>query len=158
MLQRISKVKTDQRILAVASGGGHWEQLVILRDAFEDFDCHYLTTVPGLAERDGIDSCEVVTDCNKERIAKTLLCIWQCARVILKFRPNVIVSTGAAPGLICICIGRLIGSRTIWIDSVANANRLSLSGRLARVASTICLTQWPHLEKSEGAKYRGSVL
>ena len=38
---------TKQRVLAVASSGGHWVQLRRLAPAFEDHDVAYLTTDPG---------------------------------------------------------------------------------------------------------------
>jgi UDP-N-acetylglucosamine:LPS N-acetylglucosamine transferase len=158
MLQSIHVVNRNVRLLAVASGGGHWEQLVILRDAFADADCLYVTTVAGLAERDGMQSHVIVTDCNKKKLIRTFKCFWECFRIVSSYRPDIILSTGAAPGLICVFIGRFFGAKTIWIDSVANANRLSLSGRLARLGATVCLTQWPHLDGMGGARYRGSVL
>ena len=35
-----------RRVLAVASGGGHWVQLMRLRPAFEGTDIHYATVDP----------------------------------------------------------------------------------------------------------------
>jgi hypothetical protein len=40
---------------------------------------------------------------------------------------------------------KLAGARTVWIDSIANSEKLSLSGRLVRKHVDLCLTQWPHL-------------
>jgi hypothetical protein len=69
-----------------------------------------------------------------------------------------VVTTGAAPGYWAIRFGKLIGARTIWIDSIANAEELSMSGRLASKVADVCLTQWPHLDGEHGAQYAGSVL
>ena len=70
-----------------------------------------------------------------------------------------VVSTGAAPGLIALPIAKLFGARTVWIDSLANCERLSLSGRIARHFSDLWLTQWPHLAGSHaGLRCYGSVL
>jgi hypothetical protein len=55
-------------------------------------------------------------------------------------------------------MGRLLGARTLFIDSIANAERLSLSGHLACRHANLMLTQWPHLASNEGPQYRGSVL
>jgi len=54
--------------------------------------------------------------------------------------------------------GKILGAHTIWIDSVANAEALSRSGRVARILANECLTQWPHLAKKTGVRYEGSVL
>jgi UDP-N-acetylglucosamine:LPS N-acetylglucosamine transferase len=147
-----------QRILAVASGGGHWEQMMLLRDALAGHEVWFATTVPALLERAGIAGGIVLHDCNRNRIGATLACIAQATRLVASLRPTVVISTGAAPGLVCVIVGRLMGARTIWIDSVANAEALSMSGRLAGRASHLWLTQWRHLARPEGPHYEGQVL
>jgi UDP-N-acetylglucosamine:LPS N-acetylglucosamine transferase len=77
--------------------------------------------------------------------------------VVLRERPSVVVSTGAAPGYLAIRMGARIGARTIWIDSVANVEELSLSGRMASAVADLCLTQWPHLAGGR-VRYLGAVL
>jgi hypothetical protein len=73
-------------------------------------------------------------------------------------RPDVIVTTGAAPGYFAVRFGRLLGTRTVWVDSIANAEELSMSGRMAGKHASLWLTQWPHLAQGGGPEYRGSVL
>ena len=53
------------------------------------------------------------------------------AFVVVRVRPHVIVTTGAAPGYIAIRLGRILGARTVFLDSMANAEKLSLSAHLA---------------------------
>ena len=67
------------------------------------------------------------------------------------------ISTGAAPGYLAIRGARLLRARTAWIDSVANVEEVSLSGRLASEQADLCLTQWPHLAAGR-VTYQGSVL
>jgi hypothetical protein len=73
-------------------------------------------------------------------------------------KPDVVISTGAAPGYFAIRIGRLLRMRTIWIDSIANADELSMSGAKAGAFADLWLTQWPHLASQNGPKYLGNVL
>jgi UDP-N-acetylglucosamine:LPS N-acetylglucosamine transferase len=83
----------------------------------------------------------------------------QVVFIVLKFRPNTIVTTGAAPGVFAVRIGKMLGARTIWIDSIANSEELSLSGRLVRKHVDLWLTQWPHLVGAyPGLQYFGSVI
>jgi hypothetical protein len=51
----------------------------------------------------------------------------------------------------------LFGKKTIWIDSLANFDRISVSGRIASLFSNLILTQWEHLEGYNKAKYWGKV-
>jgi UDP-N-acetylglucosamine:LPS N-acetylglucosamine transferase len=80
------------------------------------------------------------------------------AKVMLAYRPHVIITTGAAPGFFGILVGRLLGAKTIWIDSIANAEELSLAGRKAKRWADHWLTQWPELAREEGPHYIGSVI
>ena len=68
------------------------------------------------------------------------------------------MTTGAAPGFVAIVLAKLLcGSRTVWIDTVAYTEGMSLSGRLAALRHA-WLVQWPHLAKPGGPDYWGSVL
>ena len=87
-----------------------------------------------------------------------MLQILKLAWILLRVRPNVVVSTGAAPGYWAIRIGKLLGARTCWIDSIANVEAVSLSGRMAGPHSDLWLTQWKDLEADAGPVFRGSVI
>lgn len=147
------------RILAVASGGGHWEQLMRLRPAFERTETFYASTNKGYADRESIRDLAVIPDANRHSARsasfRTLTESWKLVR---RLRPDVVVSTGAMPGLFCIAFGRLFGARTMWIDSIANSERMSVSGRFARFLAHETLTQWPHLANGRSPVFRGSVL
>ena len=87
-------------------------------------------------------------------VALALRLVW----IMAKEKPGVVISTGAAPGYFALLLGRWFGARTIWIDSMANIEHISMSGaRVGRYAD-LWLTQWPHLAKSEGPHYAGGVL
>lgn len=131
---------------------------MLLRDMLEKFDVHFATTHPDLPVRAGIEAATILPDCNRDQIWESLRCLVEAARLVLRFRPDVVISTGAAPGFFCIVIGRLLGARTLWIDSVANAEQMSMCGKLSRYFSTRCITQWEHLAQGDRPAYVGSVL
>ncbi len=147
----------DARVLAVASSGGHWVQLRRLGPAFEGHDVAYLTTDPGHRAEVGQARFYTVGDANRWNKLALLRSALKVLWVVLRERPRVVVSTGAAPGYLAIRFGKLLGARTVWIDSVANVDELSLSGRMASTTADLCLTQWPHLA-GERVQYRGAVL
>lgn len=146
------------KVLAVASAGGHWEQMMMLSPALAEFDVHYATTLADLPRRAGITEATVLQDCNRDQIFNSLRCLLSAASLVLRLRPDVVISTGAAPGFFCIVFGRLIGARTLWIDSVANAEQLSMCGKLSRYVSTLCITQWEHLADGRRTSYAGNLL
>jgi hypothetical protein len=60
-----------------------------------------------------------------------------------------VCTTGASPGYFAIRIAGLLGARTVWIDSIANAESLSMAGRLAGRCADVWLTQWDSLAADE---------
>ena len=98
-----------------------------------------------------------MADANRRSVLALARSALEILRVLARERPDVVVSTGAAPGYLTIRAARLFGARTAWIDSVANVEELSLSGRMASTRADLCLTQWPHLAGGR-VRYRGAVL
>ncbi|MFZ3482967.1 glucuronosyltransferase [Sphingomonas sp. 3-13AW] len=133
------------RILLVASAGGHWTELYRLRDAFKGADCQFVSTAPGLTAPLGEREVLSVADTARDTIPTLLPTIAKLMRIIRRFDPQLVVSTGAAPGALALFIAKLFGARTIWIDSIANSEGLSLSGKLVRPVADLRITQWEHL-------------
>jgi len=105
----------------------------------------------------------VVTDANRWQKIRLVKQLFEILFLMVKLRPDVVISTGAAPGFFALKFGKLIGARTIWVDSIANAEVLSLSGQKAGAAADLWLTQWAHLGSAEGQSkekpgYEGSVI
>lgn len=148
-----------RRVLAVASAGGHFNQLMLLRPGLEGHRVTYITTLPGLAEEFGALPARRVPDCNADTPLRALACLFATGRHILCLRPQTVITTGALPGVIALFWGRIVGARTLWIDSVANTETLSSSGRLARRIAHSTLSQWPVVAAAEdGVEYHGSIL
>jgi len=148
-----------KRILAVSSSGGHWLQLLRLRSTFEGFDLAFATTNPGNADEARPHRCHVIADANRKSLHRLPLVVGSVRRVLAAERPDTIVTTGALPGLVALALGKsLYGARTIWIDSIANAERVSGSGVYAARFADLCLTQWPHLSREKGPDYWGALL
>jgi len=149
---------TRPKILAIASGGGHWIQLLRLRPAFVGADLSYASVDPALAADVPGHAFYRFPDANREHKLALLRQILAIAWILIRVRPRFIVSTGASCGYVAIRLGRLLCARTLYIDSIANAERLSLSGHLACRHADLMLTQWPHLAGPKGPQYKGSVL
>ena len=146
------------KIIAISSGGGHWVQLLRLRPAFEGCAVTFVTTRVSYRADVGSAPFRVIPDSNNSHKFRFMLTAAALLWVLAVERPDIIVSTGAAPGFFGIWLGRLIGARTIWIDSVANAEVLSLAGRKIGPLTDLWLTQWPHLATKNGPLFHGSVI
>lgn len=147
------------KVLAISSGGGHWVQLLRLRPAFANCRVVYATVKEGYrANLEPGAEFRLIPESNRWNKLGLLRALVTILRLIWRERPDVVISTGASPGYFAIRIGNLLGARTVWVDSIANGEELSLSGQRAGPHATLWLTQWSHLARESGPHYRGSVL
>ncbi|KJS44661.1 MULTISPECIES: glycosyl transferase [unclassified Roseovarius] len=154
-------------LMVVASAGGHWVQLMRMRKVWDGLHVTYLSTEPGLAdivktmarnEGNPPPKFSSVTDANLSEKLRLMRQLFEVFFLVLRHRPDVIITTGAAPGYFALRFGKLFGARTIWIDSMANAEKLSRSGQEVRKYADLWLTQWEHLARPEGPHFMGAVL
>lgn len=146
------------RVLAVSSGGGHWIQLLRLRPAFAGTDVVFVSVGESRAADVAPAPYRAIPDANRAQKIKLLWLLLRLFWLVARLRPDVVVSTGAAPGYFAVRIGRMMGARTLFLDSIANAEELSLSANLAKRHCDLVLTQWPHLADQDQPAYRGSVI
>jgi UDP-N-acetylglucosamine:LPS N-acetylglucosamine transferase len=146
------------KVLAVSSGGGHWVQLLRVADAFQNCDVTFVTTHASYRSQVARYKFHAVSDSSRSDKLGLIKTVAQLARIVCTERPDIVVSTGAAPGYVALRLARLIGSKTVWLDSIANVDQLSLSGKKIGRYADLWLTQWPHLVGPNGPHYGGSVL
>ncbi|MGY3614437.1 UDP-N-acetylglucosamine:LPS N-acetylglucosamine transferase [Bradyrhizobium sp. USDA 10063] len=146
------------KLLAVASGGGHWVQLMRIKHAFDGCEVSYVTVHESYRAQVPGHNFYVVNDANRWSKIALMKTAARLGSIVWKERPDIVVSTGAAPGYLALRLGRLLGARTVWLDSIANVEQLSMSGSWIGRSADLWLTQWPHLARPEGPHYAGSVL
>jgi len=147
------------RVLAVASEGGHWVQLLCLRPFINKYKSYFCSTNSDLAGAVDCVRYFSVNDVSRGNLLALPLTIVKALAILIYVRPQLIVSTGALPGVIFIVLGKLIlRSKTVWVDSIANGSSISASGRLAKKFSDIWVSQWEDVAKENGADYFGAVI
>lgn len=147
-------------ICLIASAGGHLSQLLKLENAWHGCDVFYVTTVSTAAKKlEQLGRFYVVGECNREHPWQALKVFVRCLKIVLNEKPDIVISTGAAPGCIMCFLGRMLGARVVWIDSITNVERISLSGRMVRYIADLFLVQWPELAERYGnVEYAGAVI
>lgn len=154
-----SRVRT-LKIGLVASAGGHLSELRKVAKAWSGWPTFWVTTSDVVSDSLSQGSTVyVVGECNRQHLLRVVQVLFRCLCILARERPAVIISTGAAAGCLICLLGRLWGARIVWLDSITNVERVSLSGRLVRPFADLFLVQWPELaEKYRGAEYVGTVL
>jgi UDP-N-acetylglucosamine:LPS N-acetylglucosamine transferase len=148
------------KICLVASAGGHMTQLRRVAKAWSGYATFWITSTDVVRKTlAGDGNVYVVGECNRQHLFRVFLVFLRCWRAILKERPDVVISTGAAPGCIAVFLGKLRGAKVVWLDSITNVEHLSLSGRMVRPFADLFLVQWPELaSKYARAEYVGEVI
>lgn len=152
--------KEKLKICLAASAGGHLTELLRLSDSWKQYETFFVTTVPVV--RDNLQTSGniyVVGECNRQHPIRVLKVFIKCLKIALKERPNVVISTGAAAGCMICYLAKFGGARIIWVDSITNVERISLSGRMVRYIADLFLVQWPELvKKYNNVEFIGSVI
>ncbi len=156
----MNKNKKCFKIALVASAGGHLSQLLSIAQVWQGYEVVCVSTGEMVREKlQTIGSSYIVGECNREHPIKTLCVFFRCLKIILQEKPDVVLSTGAAPGFLMCFWGKLFGAKVIWLDSVANTEKLSMSGRMIRYFADLVLSQWPDVAaKYPNVEYAGEVI
>ena len=155
---RTTRRRDQQKLLAISSGGGHWTQLGRIRPAFKNKKVYFACVGREYKNDTNGERYYAFSDANRWNRLKGLWMAFQVLIIVLRVRPHIIVSTGAAGGYFALRFGKLIGAKTIWLDSIANVTQLSMSGKLVERYADLWLTQWPELAKNGGPEFSGNVL
>ena len=134
------------KVFAVASIGGHWVQLLRIAKALEkEFDVVYMSTHEKCATMVEGRVYYSMNDFSSWDFYKMFPELLHSIYIICKEKPSIVITTGAAPGLVCLFAAKICGIRTVWIDSIANVEHISFSGRIASKFASRIYTQWPSL-------------
>ena len=134
------------KVFAVASIGGLWVQLLRIAKALEkEFDVVYMSTHEKCATMVEGRVYYSMNDFSRWDFYKMFPELLHSIYIICKEKPSIVITTGAAPGLVCLFAAKICGIRTVWIDSIANVEHISFSGRIASKFASRIYTQWPSL-------------
>lgn len=135
------------KILLVCSSGGHFKGLDQLKAFWSYQDRCWVTfktaTTVDTLQGENIYWAFSPTNRNIPNLIRNLFLAWQ---VIRKERPEVTITTGAGVAVPFIIVGKLLGSQTVFIESITRIQQLSLSARLVLPFLDVLYVQWPQLK------------
>lgn len=148
------------KILAVSSPGGHWVQLNKICGKLESkYPIVYASPRSQYSlKKDSQRSVRNILDVSADNKPMLIPLAMQMLLILFRERPQTIISTGAAPGVVAVMLGKLLGIKTIWVDSIANVQQLSRSGRMIKSYADVVITQWETLSDGKTVLHKGAVL
>jgi UDP-N-acetylglucosamine:LPS N-acetylglucosamine transferase len=152
--------KGKLRICLAASAGGHISQLLKLATSWNEYETFCVTTTEVVRDKlSKSGEVYVVGECNRQHPLRVVAVFLRCGRIIFKEKPDVVISTGAAAGCMLCFLGKIIGAKVVWVDSITNVERISLSGRMVRYIADLFLVQWPELaSRYKKVEFVGTVV
>ena len=153
------------KVLFIASTGGHLSELMQLKPMFNDYDYHLITektkTTADLKDvfDDKLDYLLFGTkDHLFSYIFKFCFNIFKSLILFIKLRPKFIITTGTHTAVPICYIGKLFGSKIIYIETFANIETKTLAGRILYPIADLFIVQWESmLELYPNAVYKGWI-
>lgn len=150
MVLRKEKIK----IALVCSHGGHLTEMQALWPAFEGQECFFVTyrceRTEKLADEQRTYLLENI-GMNVWRMAKAFV---KAAVVLMQEHPDVVLSTGSEIAVPFLWLGKLLGAKTVYIESWCRVHTRSGTGPLVYPVADLFLVQWPDVLRLYGVKAR----
>lgn len=143
-----------RNVMFISSTGGHLDELMQLSPMFEKYDYHIITEKTKsnlkLKEKHPGRVGYLVFGTKDHLLSYPFKLIYNCFKSLyfyLKFHPDYIITTGThTAGPMC-CIGKILGSKIIYIETFANINTKTSTGKLIYHFADHFIVQWPSMKK-----------
>lgn len=136
------------KVCLVGSSGGHLTHLYMLKEFWKDKDRFWVTfdkeDARSILENEKVIACYYPTNRNiKNLIKNTFLAI----KVLLKERPDLIISSGAAVAVPFFYIGKILGAKLIYIEVFDRIDKPTVTGKLVYPIADKFIVQWEEQKK-----------
>ena len=153
-----------KKVIFVSSSGGHLTELLRLDKLFNNYEYLLVTEktkiTENLKEKYNVDFLKYGS---RQYLFKYIFVftynVFKCLKIVLKFKPNTIVTTGAHTGGIMCFIAKKFGVKIIYVESLAKTKTLSVTGKNVYKFADKFYVQWESLaNKYEKAEYLGRLI
>jgi len=143
-----------KKVLFISSTGGHLDEMLQLKSLFKKYEYYIITekTKSNLSlKKKYPNKVNYLVYGTKDHlftyVFKLLFNCFKSLFLYIKIRPKYIVTTGAhTAGPMC-CIGKLFGSKIIFIESFANISTKTITGKLVYKFADLFIVQWESMLK-----------
>ena len=149
------------KICLACSPGGHLVEMQRLMPAFDGKEYFFVTHKSEYSRHlERAYFIEYKEGYIRERVT-WLKTIFIALRIMLKERPDVVISTGGGEIAVPFCyVGKLLGAKVMFIETLARVTTRSGAGKLIYPIADLFLVQWELILKKYGkkAQYWGKVI
>lgn len=145
------------KLMIILGGGGHTEQMLkLVRTLGKKFEYIYIITNDDKVSEKRIEIEGKIREVKKAVMPyRSILTIFftmainffQSFLIFLKERPDAIISSGPGTAITISFIGKMFGSKIIFIESWSRVRTPSGSGKIVYLFSDLFFVQWESLKK-----------
>lgn len=137
-----------KKVLFISSTGGHLNELLQLSDSIDKYDSYIITektkSTVNLREKYG-KKISFFKYGTKSHISYLYIFPFNCLMSLIyfiKIRPSVIVTTGSHTAVFMCYLAKLFRKKVIYIETFANIETKSMSGKLVYPIADVFVVQW----------------
>ena len=152
-----------KKVMFISSVGGHLTQMLELKSLFKEYD-YVLITEKTDVTKDMTNKYKMDYLMYGSRffffkyIFVCIYNIFKSIKLFFKYKPEVIVTTGAHTAVMMCYLGWLFRRKVIFIESYAKRKNRTLAGRLVYPFATHFIVQWDSMKKFyKKAKFFGGI-
>lgn len=141
-----------KKVLFIASTGGHLSELMQLKELFNKYDYHLITektdSTIGLKNKYKVDY--LIFGTKDHLFSYIFKFVGNCFKsffLFMKIRPKYIITTGTHTAVPISYIGKIFGSKIIFIETFANSKTKTLSGKMIYPIADLFVVQWEEMLK-----------
>ena len=150
-----------KKICFIASSGGHYEQLLMLKPLIDKYKGFVVTEKTNYDIENLDTKFYYLKQVNRHEIKYIyymLLNIFKTIQIFFIERPDVIISTGALATIPMCIIAKIFKRKIIFIESFAKINSPTLTGKLIYKFADQFYVQWEEMKSIyPNAIYKGGI-
>lgn len=149
------------KICFIASTGGHFEQLMMLKTLMSKYDSFIITEKTTYMASNKLSKIYYLKQVNRREfsfLAYMLINTYKSLKIFFHENPDIIISTGALSTIPMCLIAKVYGKKLIFIESFAKVTSPTLTGKLLYRYADQFYVQWEEmLEIYPNAIYKGGI-
>ena len=136
------------KVCFVGSSGGHLTHLYMLKPFWQNKERFWVTfdkaDARSVLKDEKMYPCYFPTNRNIKNLIRNTGLAW---KILRKERPDLIISSGAAPAIPFFYIGKLFGAKTIYIEVFDRIDAPTIAGKICYPVADRFIVEWEEMKK-----------